>query len=1224
MDKATKKRWLIRGGVFLITAAAVGVGASMLSKGGPEALLRAAQAEFDQGTQSQKQNDLDAARKAYEAAEAKLVTILEKEPGHSRALVLRYKTLNQLSGLLAQDEAKQGNTAADRPSVECRREAERCFNAALADPDNAEAQGLALSMFFGRDELNQAIPYAERVVENADKTDIPHYTDYQLGARYVLAWSKLSLGRPQAADEALAHLKVSLQLESPPRWRVLGLQAQALKAKDPISPELQTLLDAGVERARRELDGVAKTVGDSPTNLRGLLDLLVLSVEQAPDARRVLERAELTVTAAEKVVSPDKGAPKDKAVTEVAKRATALSAALSKLPAARKPKAEDIATLTPRIEKLMVRTASASSTAATSGSESGAATFLELARNATRDGLIKPVEGLAQKGLEAAAAAKLPPEDAVVLGLQTEATWALVLQGKPLPDSIRKAHSFTGPKANLLEGLIAARDGSFEFAIKRLEQAQREGTSFSQSLYPTMGLAYACMASGACGRGQSHLEKLTEQIKDFGQLREAERALAELFFSDRGTLQLELFQCYLNQGKLDKAHSAYQALQSFKAQQLTAAIAFINAYADQGWDQWSAQKTQAARSAFDAADKKLLEARALAADDARLAWSEAYLLVQRAGLDQLAGDKALERAEKALAAGTSQTAKARWLIMRKKLAEADAALKDGADKVLRAQLEIAKKHTVEQADADRIVGLLESSSRWVDDPALVGAEAALTTHERLVVEGFHQAVTAQATGQFAEAARHFEMCLSFDHYQGQVRRGLLGCLLTYSLQSPKEAEALAASWARGRHRDEPVLLLAAARAAGQESLAGLEANLKSLGDLLVKKGDAGLAAYMLADEWRLAGRPDRARRELDRAAKAIAGNPQALELAGQLALADEDWNACIRYGRLLTEAQPDALEGNVWQAEALDHQGRAADAKAIYQQLVDKHPNRPEGYRGMVSIYGRSKEYAAAQPWAKRWRERCPSDPTAVRASVRLLSLEGKDASALASSEVKRAGPGLELEFTMAAAQGFFDAKVLPRAEQWALQAAVLATKAPPGLQKDSVRRSQFLLGDIYLAQGANDKAIEIYKSRWQEDPGNMIAGNNLAWLLDQKFNKAQEAYDILEKVRLGSRGQKALPGDRLPLDLLDTIGLVYNDARHFKEAAAVLEEALDRYKDEPRLYRHLGKANLGRNRPQEATQCLEKAATIAERRARGGSDSERKYWLAFANEARQEMRTPK
>jgi tetratricopeptide (TPR) repeat protein len=1251
-----KHRWLLRAviGMSAVVLGALGGAYVMSSSHGD--LVAAAQSAFEQGEQARKQFDLEGARRAYETADAKLERLLAREPNHPHGLVLRYQTLSALYLVVARQEEDQGQTTVDRPSAGLLRKASECLGRALADSQNVEAQGIALGTCFTRDDMSLAAPFAEQVVRGADQKDVPNYASYQIGARYVLAWQLLQGSSPQP-DDALIHLQESRKLEDPPRWRALALEAKALKIKadremrlsgarpsgaphdgsrSVSAQALHRLLAAALERAQRELDALPRVTRDSPTNLRGLLDLLELAIGQGVDGRDVGERVKLLVTVSEKLLAEE--SPRETSLSEIATRAARLPQLVAQMSPNRHPRPEEWSALTPRIEQLALRAVNASTAA-------GPALCLDLARNARHEGQLAPTERFARKGLELAATQKVAPSDPTVLALQAELVWVLVCDGRATEElakhlePLRKNSRFVNDaKGQFVEGLLALQDGRLHTAARRLEQVQKEGY-YRDTVYSWLGLAYAYMALGQPDRAQPYLEKLQEPVRNSTQLPEAARTIAERLFPTPQSLKLELFRAYIEQNQLERALTTYQELLPFKPERVTAAVELINFYAAQGWRAWTDRKPQRAKEMFEAAARELREVRPLAGEDGRLLWAEINLLLERATTEQVPTDQALRQAEDRIRTAAAQTpgapegtlALARWLIFRNRPAEAEDLLAGleksniGPHKVqmqlLRAQIGARRAQTPDEAEeAETLAELLQPTVRWLDDPALIEPRAALSQYEQVAFQYYAQAVQSQARGDFQQAARAFERALPYARFRGPSRRGLLGALLALANKSPKETIELADElW--NRQRDEPILLVVAANAALRlDNFDLMQKDLKSLEELLKrKKQDPTLAPCLLARNWLAAGRSDLARRELTRALKADPAHQPSLELAARLARTDDDWKSCLRYSRALAALQPHRLEARQWQAAALSYLGDGAEAQKIARELVQTSPPQSAGYEVMVNILERAGDYTGALAWARAWRTNVPDDDQSLRAIVRVTVHSGGDAVRVVEAERQRMNPEREFNAAWAAAQGFFDARAYQQAEYWASKALAQTERG------SAILSIQLLLGETYNRLGQSEKAIEVYRTVWKDHPGHFTAGMKLAWLLDQSFGQADAAYAILHQLRHGRFSQRPISGDRLSLEFLNVVGVVCRDSHHAKEAVALFEEAAQRYTDEPLVYLHLGRAYADRNRPQEATQNLEKAAQLAEKRARSARDADIKArWLALATEARQDLQGPK
>lgn len=100
-------------------------------------------------------------------------------------------------------------------------------------------------------------------------------------------------------------------------------------------------------------------------------------------------------------------------------------------------------------------------------------------------------------------------------------------------------------------------------------------------------------------------------------------------------------------------------------------------------------------------------------------------------------------------------------------------------------------------------------------------------------------------------------------------------------------------------------------------------------------------------------------------------------------------------------------------------------------------------------------------------------------------------------------------------------------------------------------------------------EAREHYVAMLAVQPGNFIAGNNLAWMLAVDFDEPQEAVRIAEQVR----GDVA--AENLPAVFVDTLAVVYRKAGKPAQAIEELRRALMRDPQRSELHYQLGLALL-------------------------------------------------
>ncbi len=127
------------------------------------------------------------------------------------------------------------------------------------------------------------------------------------------------------------------------------------------------------------------------------------------------------------------------------------------------------------------------------------------------------------------------------------------------------------------------------------------------------------------------------------------------------------------------------------------------------------------------------------------------------------------------------------------------------------------------------------------------------------------------------------------------------------------------------------------------------------------------------------------------------------------------------------------------------------------------------------------------------------------------------------------------------------------------------------------------ILAQVLQMMDRIPETVEAYKKVLEVDRQNVTSMNNLAWILSERLDKAQEA------LTLANQGLEVSPNY---LDLLDTRGVIYCRLARFDKAVEDLTRCVDGYpKGNPagvgsRL--HLAKAYRQLNRKQDASRVLE------------------------------------
>lgn len=502
---------------------------------------------------------------------------------------------------------------------------------------------------------------------------------------------------------------------------------------------------------------------------------------------------------------------------------------------------------------------------------------------------------------------------------------------------------------------------------------------------------------------------------------------------------------------------------------------------------------------------------------------------------------------------------------------------------------------------------------------------------------------------FVDAAKGYLQAMEFTRVRGAARQGVLNALLGLAEENPEKALELSTQMLQD-YPGEPELLMGYAyacllldRIGDPKQRSDRPKDMSSALDQVerafqVNRNDRISGPLAKARFWMWAGRPDLARTEIKRALAIEPRNDQALLLGARLAAESSDAadiGLGLEYVKWLKEKENPPAEALLLEGQLLERDGKLNDAIKSYEAFVDRTPTLSTGYGALVAALIKASLYERAADWIQRWKARIPNDPNIGHWLVQVLALSGRAAEAKqAAAEfvadqqkfwqeraatLKPSGtvPAEEFEkqkkqlveaqmdlVKLALSGGFFRAKMWDDAE--ALVRDVL-TRHP-----DSVE-AQLRLADIYLTKAQDNKdnpdrkawiqqAKRSYEAVYAAHKGHFIAGNNLAWLLVREDKDPETALRYLQEVRLGRHSKQPIAPERLPADLLDTFGEVYealNKPEHFAAMRDMFEAARIRYPNDPRMFLHLGNAYAGLQDFTKARSMYAAAISLASQPAR-------------------------
>jgi cellulose synthase operon protein C len=284
----------------------------------------------------------------------------------------------------------------------------------------------------------------------------------------------------------------------------------------------------------------------------------------------------------------------------------------------------------------------------------------------------------------------------------------------------------------------------------------------------------------------------------------------------------------------------------------------------------------------------------------------------------------------------------------------------------------------------------------------------------------------------------------------------------------------------------------------------------------------------------------------------------------------------------VTTAQPHDARYLAAFANLLILHHEVADAEPLIARLEQLERDRklPMGLLGSVELKARLLELRGRDQDAIALLAEYVRQKDAVPSRTLLLAgLHGRMGNYQEVVELcRQLGEAGHREEAFGAAIGILRASRPPsapkaRLERWQSQVARLEASLRGALQGDEKNVMLHMqLADVLELQGNAEASAAVCRDILKMDSDNLVALNNLAWMLAQKEGQGQEALDLINRA-IGRHGPRP--------ELLDTRAVVYLGLGQAKEALHDLEKAV-REAPTPTRYFHLTRAHhLAKNAPQ-------------------------------------------
>jgi tetratricopeptide (TPR) repeat protein len=741
----------------------------------------------------------------------------------------------------------------------------------------------------------------------------------------------------------------------------------------------------------------------------------------------------------------------------------------------------------------------------------------------------------------------------------------------------------TAGHGELLAGAIAINERRFEDAVTALRLAR---VKLGDTMPVLTGLAVAQLNARQWSDAIDVLRLIYARLE---KAPHDERALAERYFHSSEQVLLAEAAALLALGQTDDSFAIIKRLENTPLA-LTAQLMKIAHLRLQG------ERTEAWQ-ALRAARTKAPEDFRLVAEEVRLLESEKSVREAEIVLDDYAR-RHPQHLESQLAVGQwrldhdAHDAAVQWL-----LPLATRFPKESAPRVLLADAHLI---TNNYDAADKVIAELKKN------PSIQGAVTRLEARAALLRQGLREAADvlaragedvkregrmqylqgqmAGADGRHIEALSIYSRLAPYSDLRNTATQRILASLAALSRQqTPAEAEHQLEAILKQQPNDRLLLLAAVELAARQQKYTQASAHLDRLAKLYPKDVDVPfLRAQLLVRK----GDIDAALAEIQ---SILALDPQHLPshlLAARILSHRNEPHAALEHIEHIIAQKPGTAEAYVLEAWSLFQLNRRDESVTLLRDRLREQPDQPLTYIALAAMLRQLEQRDEAIRTLRQGLDRMPTNRGLFEPLILNLCEAGKADEAFSLAR-RFAGDRPDLKTSAYLAELFVRGKAYDPARKLAQYALKLAT----GSSAVTVR---MLLGEICLQQslatgekGMLAEAREHYTAVLKDQPQNLVAANNLAWLLVEEFNEPQEALLLVRKIR------DQIPDERLPVSMIDTFILVYRKLGLMNEALLLTEAALSRHPEAALVHYQAGFVYSELGKPDLAKTSLDKALKL-------------------------------
>jgi len=501
---------------------------------------------------------------------------------------------------------------------------------------------------------------------------------------------------------------------------------------------------------------------------------------------------------------------------------------------------------------------------------------------------------------------------------------------------------------------------------------------------------------------------------------------------------------------------------------------------------------------------------------------------------------------------------------------------------------LAMAESLTETEATALVGSVLGAAAELNQQNLAGARdhfnTALEHTPRRGALSLLQSTLSAAEGNLDRAVASLNESLDVTAVQPQARTLLLQSILLLAVkEGPAEAEKHLAPLLR-RHPQDPFLAVVKADLCFKQGK--IDEGMEHLDRYERLESGSPLPFYLKAGIFTQLGDGDRAAAAIGRALDIDPEHGPSRILAARISLGRKKYAEALAHADKALAKNNRLADMQLVRAEALLNLERLGDAARTLSELIQARPKWLAAYRGLEVVYLNAGNVEEALSVCRKGREQLPEEFVLASDEVELLCRLGKtdDAQQVAQSAV---GDEPESRRCLALAQNFVQFEQPDLAKHWADRALELAEPE----EAPNVHR---FLGDLTYQEGlARDDAALLreaenhYRQVLEQQPQNLTAGNNLAYLLSTRFDQPEEAISIAERVR----GEQKL--EQLPVYFFETLVSVYTRAGKTQQAAELLREALLLQPGAAKWHHRLGMIQLDTKQPKAARQSFATALRL-------------------------------